>query len=152
MAMTNAERQRNYRMRKMTGEVSIIFNAPPLTLAERSRRWREKHPKEAEQERVKARERRRRQRIEALTHYGNGKLACVKCGFNDIRALTLDHIDGREMNDKVARQRGKKVETSAHLCRRLKREGYPKGYQTLCMNCQWIKRYVNREYMKSEYR
>jgi len=22
----------------------------------------------------------------------------------------------------------------------LRRQGYPEGYQTLCMNCQWIKR------------
>ncbi|KKL06542.1 hypothetical protein LCGC14_2595010, partial [marine sediment metagenome] len=29
-----------------------------------------------------------------LRYYGRGKLACVHCGFEDIRALTLDHING----------------------------------------------------------
>ena len=79
-----------------------------------------------------------------LTHYGGGKLACVRCSFDDLRALTLDHIDG----DGAMERRG----LSSHqqggygFFRLLRDRGFPKGYQTLCMNCQWIKRDENEEY------
>ena len=31
---------------------------------------------------------------EVLTHYGNDKLACVKCGEENIACLSIDHING----------------------------------------------------------
>ena len=73
----------------------------------------------------------KRLKTEVLTHYGGGKLACVRCGFLDIRALSLDHIHGGGR-----KERGN---SSQSFYNRLKREGYPEGYQTLCMNCQFIK-------------
>lgn len=73
-------------------------------------------------------------RIEVLTHYGNGKLACVKCGEDSIFCLTLDHIEGGGNKHK------KRIGGAVKLYPLLKRQGYPKGYQTLCMNCQWKKR------------
>ena len=30
----------------------------------------------------------------------------------------------------------------------LKRNNFPEGFQTLCMNCQWLKKEENREYPK----
>lgn len=68
-----------------------------------------------------------------LTHYGGGKLACVQCGFDDVDALTIDHIDsgGTAHRRKLGYQ-------NFYLW--LKKQGYPKGYQTLCANCQLIKR------------
>ncbi len=33
-----------------------------------------------------------------------------------------------------------------HLYRWLKKETYPEGYQTLCMNCQALKKHENKEY------
>lgn len=85
---------------------------------------------------------RRHQKIktEVLTHYGNGKLACVKCGFSDIRALSIDHLNGREISDNALRIKGFKGESASKFYRRLIKEHFPTGYQTLCMNCQWIKR------------
>jgi len=74
---------------------------------------------------------------EVLTHYGNGKLACVRCGFADIRALSIDHIAG-----------GGKRHSREIKCRItvwLKSHNFPGGYQTLCMNCQFIKKLENRE-------
>ena len=32
-------------------------------------------------------------KMAVLTYYGNGKCACVQCGYSDIRALTIDHIN-----------------------------------------------------------
>ena len=75
---------------------------------------------------------------EVLTRYGKDKCACVKCGFSDMRALSLDHIanDGAEKRrtNKHIRYGG----ISLYIW--LRKEGYPRGYQTLCMNCQMIKR------------
>ena len=50
-----------------------------------------------------------------------------------IEFLTLDHINGRKsMNHKPSLKAEK-------LCRRLKRDGYPKGIQVLCWNCNSAK-------------
>ena len=80
-------------------------------------------------------------KLEVLTHYGGGKLACVKCGFNDIRALSIDHInnDGGEH---------RKVVKSGRIYKWLRDNHYPEGYQTLCMNCQFIKKF---EYVSPNY-
>ena len=73
-------------------------------------------------------------KIEVLTYYGNDKLACIKCGMDDIRALTIDHINGGGYKHrKILRLSGNM------FYRWLKRNKYPLGYQTLCMNCQFIK-------------
>jgi len=76
----------------------------------------------------------RKERV--LTYYGNGVCACTRCGFVDIRALTIDHINN---NGNVQRKK-----TGCHggekMYRWLENNNFPKGYQTLCMNCQWIKR------------
>ena len=76
-------------------------------------------------------------KAEVLTHYGNGKLACVSCGFADIRALSIDHIN----NDGAKHRREDKLIGGRGIYRWLKEQGYPEGFQTLCMNCQWIKRW-----------
>lgn len=73
-----------------------------------------------------------------LTHYGNGKCSCVKCGFSDLRALSIDHIDGGGTNHR------KKIHQS-NFYWYLKEDNFPEGYQTLCMNCQFIKRDENKE-------
>lgn len=75
-----------------------------------------------------------------LTHYGKGVCACVRCGFSDIRALSIDHIDG--VNSKTPRS----SKSGVTFYRRLRREGFPEGLQTLCMNCQFIKRAEGKEY------
>lgn len=71
-----------------------------------------------------------------LTHYGNGKLACVKCGFRDIRALSIDHIDGGGGEHRRVLKRG-----GLSFYKWLRDNNYPDGFQTLCMNCQMIKSY-----------
>jgi 5-methylcytosine-specific restriction endonuclease McrA len=75
---------------------------------------------------------------EVLTHYGNGKLACVKCGFDDLRALTLDHI--------VPVGDNKHRVTGMMFYPKLLKLGFPEGYQTLCANCQMIKMFEGDEW------
>lgn len=80
-------------------------------------------------------------KIEVLTTYGNGKLACVQCSESRLPCLSLDHING---GGHIHRKGG----VGSHTYSTVKREGFPFGYQTLCMNCQWIKRHDNKEYRK----
>ena len=99
--------------------------------------WQKQHP-------IKTREIHKRYtnkiKEEVFTHYGNGKLACVICGFNDVRALSLDHI---EAIGNVARKAN--GGSGYDLYAKLRRLGYPEGFQTLCMNCQWVKKFEKRE-------
>lgn len=85
---------------------------------------------------------RRELKKEVLTHYGNGILACIKCGYDkSIYALSIDHING---NGNEHRRNNKEI-TGDHVYQWLKKNNYPEGYQTLCMNCQYIKRIENHE-------
>lgn len=79
---------------------------------------------------------------EVLIHYGNSKCACVKCGFTDVRALSIDHIDGNGVQHRQALG----ICGGRQFYVWLKKNNFPKGYQTLCMNCQYIKRSQEKEY------
>jgi len=81
---------------------------------------------------------------EVLTHYGNGRCACVLCRFDDIRALSIDHIAGNGTKERVQL----KNKGGVTFYRWLRKRGYPEGYQTLCMNCQFIKRIEKKEYLR----
>jgi hypothetical protein len=73
-------------------------------------------------------------RLEVITHLG-GK--CNKCGFNDIKALQIDHINGGGRKDRNGLILGffKKVLADDS-----------DNYQLLCANCNTIKRIVNHEH------
>ncbi len=73
---------------------------------------------------------------EVLIYYSNREMRCAKCGFADIRALSLDHIGGGGCEHR--RQ-------IKNFYSWLRKNGYPRGYQVLCMNCQFIKRAENNE-------
>ena len=88
-------------------------------------------------------EERNRDKIEALTHYGKAKCACVMCGEARLACLSIDHINGNG-----GQQRRKDGLVGQKLYRRLRIDGYPKGYQTLCMNCQFCKAVLDRAYNK----
>ncbi len=77
----------------------------------------------------------------ALAHYGNGQVVCAHCGYSDIRALSIDHINGRNPQELTKRKLN-----GVGMYLWLIRSGFPKGYQTLCMNCQFIKRENKHEY------
>ena len=90
------------------------------------------HSKSKEWKRKKVRtnkEYRRRVRIEVLEHYG-GECAC--CGEKHIEFLCFDHI-----NNDGAKHR--KHMSDRSITPWLKRNGYPKGFQVLCHNCNIAK-------------
>jgi len=84
----------------------------------------------------RAKEYNTRLKYEVLSHYSKGIPVCINCGYKDIRALSVDHIngDGNEQR-KALRTIGR-----SNLYSWLKGNNYPEGYQVLCMNCQFIKR------------
>ena len=93
---------------------------------EASKRHRENKPERLTQKKIRARI------FEILGE------TCVRCGFNDKRALWIDHVLG----DGAAER--KRLGVYQVYLKIIATKG--KGYQMLCANCQAIKKAENREY------
>ena len=100
----------------------------------RFKKYLEKHEKEIKQRILDL-------TIEVYSHYSkvisNSDVpvcACVGCGIKNIEFLELDHINGRKSMNHGPSLKAEK------LCRRLRRDSYPKGIQILCSNCNHAKR------------
>jgi hypothetical protein len=78
-------------------------------------------------------------RLELLEIIGNSK--CKRCGFDDVRALQLDHIKG---DGAIARKKFKNSQYEWHFYHTNPELG-KKNLQVLCANCNWIKREENDE-------
>lgn len=66
---------------------------------------------------------------------------CSRCGYSDYRALQIDHIYGGGQKEQI------ELGGPASICRKILKMEHPETeYQTLCANCNWIKRYENSEY------
>ena len=98
------------------------------------------HAKKSHRERERAARKRIKQNV--ISHYSNKTMLCGKCGFSDVRALTIDHVNGggrkhrKELNLKAGHQ----------FYTWLVNQNYPEGFQVLCMNCQFIKRVECKEH------
>lgn len=67
---------------------------------------------------------------------------CLRCGFDDPRALQVDHIDGGGRQDMLKHGGG-----GPHYSRVLKSlDAGEDKFQLLCANCNWIKRWENGEH------
>ncbi len=101
------------------------------------RKYREAHKEELKRKGI---QKYTKIKIRVLTYYGSGKSACVRCGYSDIRALSIDHINGGGEKQRKA------IGWGSHIYLWLEKNKYPTGFQTLCMNCQYLKREENKEY------
>ena len=140
---THCEELRDYRRRyyeKNKERIKQYRLDHKAELKESSKKWYQAHWAE---QKVAAKKRRLAIKHKVLTHYGNAKCACVKCGESRLACLSIDHINGRK--DEHLRGLGWQ---GGKIYRWLIKQGYPEGYQTLCMNCQWIKRAENNETRK----
>ena len=109
------------------------YKTNPNPIKERNRdNWKKNKIRYNEQQRTSFPAKLKAIKTEVLTHYGNGKLACVCCGESEIIFLTLDHIHGREAND---RGWNRKKRVGRALWAYVKKQGFPPDYQTLCWNC-----------------
>jgi len=131
----HAERQREWRLKN------------PEKQSEYNRKWREKNPEKVKQHSEKYRGRYEYQRNymqklkeAVINHYSPNHVCQWKgCTWTDSDALSVDHInnDGAEHFRKLGKGR--------HFGGRqfylwLIRNNFPKGFQILCMNHQWLKR------------
>lgn len=99
------------------------FSSHRVRTAENARGWRAK------------------EKLKVLSHYSIKTVpVCAHCGFTDIRALSIDHI-----NNDGAEDRRKTKGFGTRFYTRLRKNGYPIGLQVLCMNCQFIKKQENNE-------
>ena len=65
---------------------------------------------------------------------------CIRCGFSDRRALQIDHINGGGVKER-------KTLNIKDYCRVVLKsiKNNENKYQLLCANCNWIKRFENKE-------
>lgn len=108
------------RDRKRTKEWSV---------SERGRAWRTIHE----------RERLAKLREKALEKLGGA--VCKHCGFSDVRALQIDHVNGGGYKERKHKSPSKVIQNIRDMSVREAR----KKYQVLCANCNFIKRYTHNE-------
>jgi hypothetical protein len=77
-------------------------------------------------------------KMEVLTHYGKGMAVCVHCGETRAGCLSVDHVN--DGGNEERRENG--IAGGNQFYCWLKRRGFPEGYQTLCMNCQFLKKHA----------
>lgn len=110
----------------------------PVKRRENKKEWNRKHTKECGRwYKANYKKYRWNLKIEVLTYYSvDDKPKCSVCGEQDIRVLCIDHIDGDGANQRK--------ELNLHggwaFYQWLRSNGFPDGYQVLCMNCNWKKR------------
>ena len=78
-------------------------------------------------------------RKDALLKLGG---VCIVCGFNDPRALQIDHVNGGGTAERLATGR---CQNTIH---KFVLEDTVGKYQLLCANCNWIKRHTNGEFSR----
>lgn len=81
----------------------------------------------------------RRLAVRDSVYQAYGGYACACCGESERTFLSIDHIN----NDGAKHRRECNLRTGEQLYRWLARNGFPPGFQILCMNCQWGKRNNN---------
>lgn len=86
----------------------------------------------------------KRKRLEVIEFLGS---KCVRCGFSDIRALQLDHINGGGCKE------SKSIGSTTMYLRYSQNLVLAKEkLQVLCANCNWIKRYERDETVKGRHK
>ena len=107
----------------------------PDKVAAQRRRYKKRHP-------LRLRERRQVDRAAVFGHYGK---VCVGCGENDLRVLTIDHIDQKGARHRKKLAGGTSRSFSGYrFYRWLRMRKFPPGYRVLCFNCNmraWVSRF-----------
>jgi hypothetical protein len=98
-------------------------------------RRRRQYRKDIDHKRAYGRELKLKRKIEAYNAYGGCFCAC--CGDTHLEFLSIDHIDGKgaEHRRSIVKEAGWRCK-SVHMPNWLKKNGYPPGFQVLCMNCK----------------
>jgi len=118
----------------MAGKKRFTEEEQRRKATEYGKEWRKRNP---DANREINRRYRNNVRYRVLAHYSGGEPKCACCGVEGIVFLTLDHIN----NDGAQKRREHGSKGGVHYYRKLIREGFPEGYQTLCWNCNAAKVY-----------
>lgn len=89
-------------------------------------------------------------KMEALIFYSNGAVCCKYCGFDQIDALVLDHINDDGAAHRKAIGIAGRGSAGMNTYEALKREGYPDGLQVLCANCNLTKEMKRKQAKRLE--
>jgi len=120
-------------------------------ILEKQKKYRETHP---ESERKRNRKYYETNREKILNHKNErnrelrrlvfNKLGnkCVRCGYTDPRALQIDHIHGGGSKE----HRKYNGPQYIVMLDKLPLHKLKEKYQVLCANCNWIKRFENKEH------
>lgn len=115
------------------------------------RQYRSENPDYVRRERQYGRKHHRNKREDTkklvLSHYGKeGTSKCCwdGCEIDDVDMLSIDHVHD---NGKEHRKTG--CGGGCELYRRLIRDGYPDGYQTLCLNHQMKKEILRKRKLRT---
>jgi len=101
-------------------------------------RYKQYYQLKSEEIKARARERNRLLKVTVIGKY-SPSLSCSRCGFSDMRALSIDHINGGGTRHHAI------VGHGTVFYQWLQKNNCPEGFQVLCMNCQWIKRQERNE-------
>lgn len=88
--------------------------------------------------------RRKKIKITVLKYYSKGKMCCKDCGDNIIESLTIDHINNNGALHRKNLTKSDKINFMEYLIK----NNYPKGYQVLCIRCNWLKGKVTKKRYK----
>ena len=70
-------------------------------------------------------------RLEVLEHYGGVPPKCKCCGEEEVKFLSIDHIDGGGKEHRA--------KTGSNYIAWFKKNNFPNGFQILCHNCNLAK-------------
>ena len=98
--------------------------------------YRKTHPEYMEKANIRLKEK----RLKLMDVLG-GRI-CSNCGFNDIRALQIDHKNGQGHRERLNHKDSNYLMYLYYL---KNLESAKEKLQVLCANCNWIKRSVDKE-------
>jgi hypothetical protein len=137
-AYRKTEKYKEYKKRRKSSGKDLVVQRAYRKTKKGKQIWREYH--KTEKYKGYSKNYARELRLKAVAKLG-GKCSNPEChtpgGETDWRCLQIDHINGggtKELREIKSRAVYRRVI-----------QGYP-GYQLLCSNCNWIKRYEKHEY------
>ena len=83
---------------------------------------------------IYSRKRKQTKKIQVISHYTNGMMKCTCCDFDNLDALSKDHIEGRKKWEHSRELDGQELDNW------LIKNDFPPGIQILCHNCNSAKR------------
>jgi len=96
-------------------------------IRENDRKWRKNHKEKVSKwNKVYGKKYRDKNRELVFDHYGR---QCACCGEKELKFLSIDHIDGNGTRHRK--------EIHGKINAWLVKNNFPKGFQTLCFNCNW---------------